>query len=92
MKLWLDDSGNFPQLEREFNSTSQYAKLKSVFTVVAGRLLYIRFKASTGDAMGMNMISKVCVRFYKYKNFFKILKSKICRNGSGKQSTETSVA
>ena len=62
VKLWLDDVNNFPQIEAEFNSTSNYAKLISVFTAVAGRLLYIRFKAKTGDAMGMNMISKVlCV-------------------------------
>ena len=59
VKLWLDNPSNFPQVEAEFNSTSNYAKLVSVFTAVAGRLLYIRFKAKTGDAMGMNMISKV---------------------------------
>ena len=61
VKLWLDDPSNFPLIEAEFNSTSKYARLKSVFTTMAGWLLFIRFKASTGDAMGMNMVSKVCV-------------------------------
>ena len=59
LKLWLDDRQNFPALEEVFNSTSRFAKLKSLQTAVAGRLVYIRFKATTGDAMGMNMLSKV---------------------------------
>ena len=59
LKLWVDDRENFPPLEEAFNSTSQFAKLKSLRTAVAGRLVYIRFKATTGDAMGMNMLSKV---------------------------------
>ena len=60
-KLWLDEPDNFQLVEESFNSTSQFAKLKSLKVAVAGRLLYIRFKASTGDAMGMNMLSKVCL-------------------------------
>lgn len=59
LKLWLDDHQNFASLEGEFNSTSRFAKLKSLQTAIAGRLVYIRFKATTGDAMGMNMLSKV---------------------------------
>lgn len=37
----------------------RFARLQSVKSVVAGRLLFIRFVATTGDAMGMNMVSKV---------------------------------
>ena len=59
VKVWLDDSENFALVEEKFNSTSRFAKLKSVHTAVAGRLIYIRFKAVSGDAMGMNMLSKV---------------------------------
>ena len=33
--------------------------LKSVHTAVAGRLINVMFRADTGDAMGMNMLSKV---------------------------------
>lgn len=61
VKVWLDDSDNFQLVEEVFNSTSRFAKLKSLQSALAGRLLYIRFKASTGDAMGMNMLSKVSV-------------------------------
>ena len=59
LKIWLDDSNNFQLMEEAFNSTSRFARLKRLQTSLAGRLLYIRFKASTGDAMGMNMLSKV---------------------------------
>ena len=33
-------------------------RLTSLKVALAGRLLYIRFKAVTGDAMGMNMLGK----------------------------------
>ena len=59
LKVWLDSGENFQLVAEVFNSTSRFARLKRVQTAVAGRLLYIRFKASTGDAMGMNMLSKV---------------------------------
>jgi hydroxymethylglutaryl-CoA reductase (NADPH) len=58
LKLWFDNHENFDYIQECFNSTSRFAKLKSITVVVAGRLVYIRFKASTGDAMGMNMVSK----------------------------------
>ena len=58
-KLWLDERDNFRTVAEAFNSTSGFARLVGVHTAVAGRLLYVRFKATTGDAMGMNMLSKV---------------------------------
>jgi hydroxymethylglutaryl-CoA reductase (NADPH) len=45
-------------MKQAFNSTSRFARLQSLKTALAGTYLYIRFKSTTGDAMGMNMISK----------------------------------
>ena len=57
-KLWLDSEEGQKIMKREFNSTSRFARLQSMKTAMAGTYLYIRFKTTTGDAMGMNMISK----------------------------------
>lgn len=60
MKLWLeDDSGEaLKDLRTAFASTTRFGKLLSIKAMVAGRKLFLRFKCFTGDAMGMNMISK----------------------------------
>lgn len=58
VKLWLEDAENFQRVKEVFDSTSRFAKLQNITTCVAGRLLYLRFRSITGDAMGMNMISK----------------------------------
>ena len=57
-KLWLDSSEGQKIMKNAFNSTSRFARLQSMKTALAGTYLYIRFKTTTGDAMGMNMISK----------------------------------
>lgn len=59
VKEWMDKKSNLEILRNVFNSTSGYARLMSTHTIIAGRLVFIRFKAETGDAMGMNMLSKV---------------------------------
>ncbi|GJS97360.1 3-hydroxy-3-methylglutaryl coenzyme A reductase [Tanacetum coccineum] len=38
--------------------SSRYGKLQSIKCAIAGKNIYIRFCCSTGDAMGMNMVSK----------------------------------
>jgi len=59
-KLWIDGDEGQKVMKDAFNSTSRFARLQSMRTVLAGTYLYIRFKTTTGDAMGMNMISKGC--------------------------------
>jgi hydroxymethylglutaryl-CoA reductase (NADPH) len=57
-KIWLDSEVGQKIMKDAFNSTSRFARLQSMKTALAGTYLYIRFKTTTGDAMGMNMISK----------------------------------
>jgi hydroxymethylglutaryl-CoA reductase (NADPH) len=57
-KVWLDSEEGQKIMKTAFNSTSRFARLQSIKTVLAGTYLYPRFKTTTGDAMGMNMISK----------------------------------
>ncbi|KAE8350232.1 hydroxymethylglutaryl-coenzyme A reductase-domain-containing protein [Aspergillus coremiiformis] len=57
-KVWIDSEEGQSILRAAFNSTSRFARLQSMKTALAGTYLYIRFKTTTGDAMGMNMISK----------------------------------
>lgn len=57
-KHWVDSPQGYGIIEEAFNSTSRFAKLQSVRVAVTGSDVLARFKATTGDAMGMNMISK----------------------------------
>ena len=57
-KIWLDSEDGEKTMKKAFNSTSRFARLQNMKTALAGTYLYIRFKTTTGDAMGMNMISK----------------------------------
>lgn len=38
--------------------SSRFGRLQSITCAIAGKNLYPRFSCSTGDAMGMNMVSK----------------------------------
>ncbi|XP_050525133.1 3-hydroxy-3-methylglutaryl-coenzyme A reductase isoform X2 [Daktulosphaira vitifoliae] len=57
-KLWMDNPENFQIIKSAFDSTSRFARLTKLLVRIAGRHLFIRFTAFTGDAMGMNMLSK----------------------------------
>ncbi|PAN36211.1 hypothetical protein PAHAL_6G263100 [Panicum hallii] len=58
VRAFLEDPDNFETLSMVFNRSSRFARLQGVQCAMAGRNLYMRFTCSTGDAMGMNMISK----------------------------------
>lgn len=58
LKFFLENPENFETLSVIFNRSSRFARLQSIQCAMAGKNLYIRFSCSTGDAMGMNMVSK----------------------------------
>jgi len=58
LKKFIDSAEGFEKMREEFNSTSRFARLKEIKVAIAGKNVYMRFKASSGDAMGMNMASK----------------------------------
>ncbi|KAJ8762246.1 hypothetical protein K2173_007402 [Erythroxylum novogranatense] len=58
LKFFLEKPDNFDALAVVFNRSSRFARLQSIQCSIAGRNLYTRFRCSTGDAMGMNMVTK----------------------------------
>ena len=38
--------------------SSRFGRLQGIQCAIAGKNVYMRFRCSTGDAMGMNMVSK----------------------------------
>lgn len=63
---WIQTPENFEQVKHKFDSSSRFARLQRLTIKIAGRFLFIRFVATTGDAMGMNMLSKgteMCLKF-----------------------------
>ncbi|OAD53091.1 3-hydroxy-3-methylglutaryl-coenzyme A reductase [Eufriesea mexicana] len=55
---WMQDTEHFKEMKNSFDLTSRFARLTKIHIRIAGRHLFIRFVATTGDAMGMNMLSK----------------------------------
>ncbi|KPI87018.1 3-hydroxy-3-methylglutaryl-CoA reductase putative (HMGR) [Leptomonas seymouri] len=50
----------FEVMKAAFESTTRFGKLKSIKCAMTGHQVHMRFSAFTGDAMGMNMITKGC--------------------------------
>jgi hydroxymethylglutaryl-CoA reductase (NADPH) len=55
---WIQTPENYRLVEEAFNSTTRFGRLASIKTKLVGRNAYIRFACDSGDAMGMNMVSK----------------------------------
>ncbi|KAA1085919.1 3-hydroxy-3-methylglutaryl-coenzyme A (HMG-CoA) reductase isozyme [Puccinia graminis f. sp. tritici] len=76
-KAWVESEEGRVALKTAFDSTSRFARLISLKTALAGRTLYVRFGTRTGDAMGMNMISKgteAALRLMKSEAYFPQMK------------------
>lgn len=54
---WIHTGEVFKFFSEEFLKSASFAKLKEVKAYTAGRYVHIRFKSSSGAAMGMNMIT-----------------------------------
>eukprot|EP00127_Corallochytrium_limacisporum_P005790 Clim_evm8s211 gene=Clim_evmTU8s211 len=55
---WLESAEGLVRCSALFRETTRHGRLVEIRCQPAGRLLFARFRAETGDAMGMNMISK----------------------------------
>lgn len=62
LKRWTLIPANYKILEEAFNSTTNFGKLIDIEASVAGRNVFLRFSCMSGDAMGMNMVSKGCLK------------------------------
>lgn len=52
---WVSE--NFEEIRKVAESTTRHGKLISIEPYIAGNNVWLRFKFSTGDAMGMNMVT-----------------------------------
>lgn len=58
LKIWCEEPSNFLILKQAFESTTSFGKLQECNPTVAGKNVYLRLVCFSGDAMGMNMVSK----------------------------------
>ncbi|WVZ73953.1 hypothetical protein U9M48_022201 [Paspalum notatum var. saurae] len=66
LKGFVESLANFDTLAAVFNRSSRFGRLQGIHCALAGRNLYMRFTCSTGDAMGMNMVSKGVENVLRY--------------------------
>ncbi len=61
---WFDQ--NFEIMKKVAASTTKHGKLVSYKSFMQGRIVYLRLDFSTGDAMGMNMVTKATHEICEY--------------------------
>jgi hydroxymethylglutaryl-CoA reductase (NADPH) len=61
---WIEQ--HFSDLATEAEATSRYARLRYVDSYLNGRLVFLRFGYTTGDAAGQNMVSKATLAACNY--------------------------
>ncbi|AUD05435.1 hydroxymethylglutaryl-CoA reductase [Spirosoma horti] len=64
LSRWVAD--HEPELRSEAESTSRFARLRYITPYQAGRMLFLRFGYTTGDAAGQNMVSKATLAACNY--------------------------
>jgi len=57
---YIEDPQNLETFKGYFSNTTNFGRLEDIKATVAGRYCFLRMSASTGDAMGMNMVGKGC--------------------------------
>lgn len=55
LKKWIEE--NFLGIKAEAEKTTKHGKLEKIDVFLVGKYIYPRFYFSTGDAMGMNMVT-----------------------------------
>eukprot|EP01018_Ginkgo_biloba_P032263 Gb_06387 [translate_table: standard] len=58
LKFYLENPNIAETLSLLFNRTSRFGRLQGIKCAITCINLYMRFSCSTGDVMGMNMVSK----------------------------------
>ncbi len=60
---WLEE--NEDEIRTRVEATSRYLRLLDLKPFVMGTTVFVRFRFTTGDAMGMNMVTLACNRVIK---------------------------
>lgn len=66
VREWLHRSSSQMELRKIFATTTRFGKMKDMKVIQASRNLYLRISCQSGDAMGMNMISKGTMAILEY--------------------------